>query len=86
MSTFHLKIASPDGSLFDGDAVMLTLRGSEGELAVMAGHAPFITAVKKCVCHVETPDGEIRAGRTNGGLLTVADNAAALLSGSFEWE
>ncbi len=86
MSTFHLKIASPDGSLFDGAAVKVTLRGSEGELAVMAGHAPFITSVRECGCHVETPDGDIKSGHTNGGLLTVADNTAALLSGSFEWD
>ena len=43
MNTFPLTVASPDGKLFHGEAVQLTLRGSEGDLAVLAGHIPFIT-------------------------------------------
>ena len=45
MTTFPLKISSPEGDLFCGDAVMLSLRGTEGELAVMAGHIPFVTSL-----------------------------------------
>ena len=47
MKNYHLIISTPDGNVFDGEAAMLTVRGSEGELAVLAGHIPFITAVKK---------------------------------------
>ena len=35
MNTFPLTVASPDGNLFHGEAVQLTLRGSEGDLAVL---------------------------------------------------
>ena len=48
MNTFRLIVSSPDGNLFDGDAVMLTLRGVEGDLAIMAGHVPFLTSVVSC--------------------------------------
>ena len=41
MKTFKLKISSPDGDVFNGDAVKLCLRGTEGELAIMAGHIPL---------------------------------------------
>ena len=47
MNTFALTISSPDGDLYRGEATKLILRGPEGELAVMAGHVPFVTAVKK---------------------------------------
>ena len=56
MKTFSLKITSPEGDLFSGDAVKLCLRGSEGELAVMAGHIPFATAVLPCECKIELED------------------------------
>ena len=46
MKTFPLKISSPEGDLFNGEAVMFSARGTEGELAVMAGHIPFVTSVK----------------------------------------
>ncbi len=85
MSTFRLVIASPDGNLFEGDAVMLSVRGIEGDLAVMAGHAPFITAVKECSCRIELPDSTEKTGHTSGGLLNVSDNEVILLSECFNW-
>ena len=45
MSTYPLLISSPDGDLFRGEAEMLILRGTEGDLAIMAGHVPFVTGV-----------------------------------------
>lgn len=84
MRTFLLNISSPDGNLFSGEAVMMTLRGIEGDLAVMAGHVPFITSVKPCDVKVLLPDGTERIGHSDGGLLTVAADGVTLL-GSFAW-
>ena len=85
MSTFNLIISSPDGNLFEGDAVKISVRGIEGDLAVMAGHIPFITAVKKCDCRIELPDGTEKTGHTAGGLLNVSDKGVILLSDCFNW-
>ena len=85
MNTFRLIVSSPNGNLFDGPVVMLSVRGTEGELAVMAGHVPFVTVVAPCDCKIETEDGSQRIGHTDGGLLTVASDAVTLLSGSFSW-
>ena len=86
MKTFNLTVASPLGNLFDGEAIMLTVRGIEGELAVMAGHASFMTTVKPCDCKIVFPDESERSAHVDGGILTVADNKATLLSGTFEWK
>ena len=86
MSTFNLTIASPDGNRFKGEAARITVRGSEGDLAVMAGHIPFITAVKPCACVVLLPDGSEKKGHTDGGILTVSDEQTTLLSSTFEWD
>ncbi|MBQ3099703.1 MAG: hypothetical protein IJC50_01810 [Clostridia bacterium] len=85
MKTFLLKIASPEGDLFSGEAVRLCVRGTEGELAVMAGHISFATAVKPCDCKIELEDGTVRRGHTDGGILTVTGEKTVFLSGSFEW-
>lgn len=85
MNTFKLTVSSPDGNRFEGEAVSLTLRGTEGELAVMAGHIPFVTTVKPCDCRIELPDGEEKIGHTDGGILTVSENGVTLLSGSFRF-
>ena len=85
MNTFKLKIATPDGSLFDGEAVKLDVRGIEGELAVMAGHVPFMTAVKPGICRVMSVDGEVRVGELDGGLLNVGSDAVTLLAAKYHW-
>lgn len=85
MKTFPLRIASPDGDIFKGDAVMLCVRGTEGELAVMAGHIPFVTSVKPCECKISFKDGSERTAHTDGGLLNVANDRVLFLSGSFKW-
>ena len=85
MNTFSLKISSPDGDLFSGEAEMLILRGSEGELAVMAGHVPFVTAVVRNRCVVVTPDGGRKEGTIEDGILSVGKDAVTVLTSDVEW-
>ena len=86
MKAFLLTISSPDGHLFSGNAVKLIVRGTEGELAVMAGHVPFVSYVKPCDCRIELEDGSERVGRIDGGMLTVSQDKVILLSGSLTWQ
>lgn len=85
MKAFILKISSPEGDLFCENAVKISLRASEGDIAIMAGHIPFISSVKPCDCKIELEDGSERIGKTDGGLLNVGTDKVVLLSGSFEW-
>lgn len=85
MNTFPLVISTPDGHVFSGDAMALMVRGTEGELAILASHAPFVTTVVPCDCKVELPDDTGRVGHMGGGLLTVSPEGVTLLSGSFRW-
>ena len=87
MKPFKLQIAAPDGLRYDGDACQLSVRGIAGELAVLAGHVPFVTAVRDCECRVNTSeDGKaIRRAHTTGGMLLVSKECVRLLSPEFTW-
>ena len=85
MSTFHLTISSPDGNKFDGEVFKLDVRGVEGELAIMAGHIPFITSVVKAPCTVWLNEDEKKTASSEGGLLTVDTDKVTFISGSFEF-
>ena len=86
MSTFPLTISSPDGDLFRGDAEMLILRGTEGDLAVMAGHIPFVTAVVRSECVVITDAEERKEGVIEEGLLTVDADRTTVLTSGLTWK
>ncbi len=84
MSTYPLLISSPDGDLFRGEAEMLILRGTEGDLAVMAGHVPFVTAVVRGRCAVITADGGRKEGTIEEGLLTVDKDRVTVLTSALD--
>ena len=87
MKDFKLQIAAPDGLRFDGDATQLSVRGIGGELAVLAGHIPFVTALADGECRVYTDDGKsIRRAHCRGGMLMVSKDVVRLLSSDFEWK
>ena len=79
MSTFELTVSTPDGDMFKGDAQALFVRGSEGDLAVLANHAPLVTSVKDCVCRIIDEEGEEISADIKGGLLSVADGGKTIL-------
>ena len=85
MKTFKFVISTPDGNFYNGDIVKLSLRGEEGDLAIMANHTPFVTSVKPCRAHIEFEDGTEKFFNLERGLLSVADNKATLMSGSVKW-
>ena len=85
MSTYPLLISSPDGDLFRGDAEMLILRGTEGDLAIMAGHIPFVTAVVSGNCVIITAEGERKEGVIESGLLTVDAEKTTVLTSELTW-
>ena len=86
MKTFPLIISSPDGDLFRGDAETLILRGTEGDLAILAGHIPFVTAVVKSSCVVVTADEQRKEGTIEEGLLTVDADKVTVLTSALEWK
>ena len=86
MNTFTLTVATPDGNKFQGEVIGLFVRGAEGDLAVLAGHMPFITSVQAGKCRLHLPDDEEKSATLDGGLLTVSGKAVTLLSGSFAWD
>jgi F-type H+-transporting ATPase subunit epsilon len=85
MNTFKLQIAAPDGMRYDGDAVQISVRGIEGDLAVMAGHIPFVTALKSGECRVYTDEKTVRRASCSGGMLMVSKDCVRLLSSDFTW-
>ena len=86
MKTFLLNISSPDGQVFSGQVVSLIVRGVEGEFAVLAEHAAFITNVVPGKCIIELPDGTVKNGTTEGGLITVGKEDVTYLSAGVTFE
>lgn len=58
----HFSLVSPERELFSGAVDQVDAEGTEGGFGVLAGHAPFMTALR---------EGPVRVH--NGGVVTVYD-------------
>ena len=60
MKSYPLTVVTPDGCLFDGQAVRLVCRTITGDVAILAGHCDFCTALGMGEAHIVTPDDQTR--------------------------
>ncbi len=77
---FSLVIASVDKILFQGSVLSVTCPGSEGELTVLPGHIPLVTALSPGFVKIkETTDKEDCVFEITGGVLEVSGEGAVIL-------
>ena len=84
MKQFKLIISTPKGNAFEKDVTMLSLRGVEGSLAVMANHIPFITTTKDGEVKIIDTEGNEILANASSGMLTVTKENTTLLCGTFD--
>ena len=86
MKTFQLRIGTPDGLLFEGEVERVVCRSITGDLAILAGHCNFCTALGMGEAHVVLEDGSRRDAACIGGMLSVMDGSCHLLATTWEWQ
>ena len=79
MTAFHLKIVTPDGLFFDGDAFSLTVRTVAGDVGILAGHLDLVTALGMGRATVVTDQGT-RYAACIGGMLSVEKELVTLVA------
>jgi len=59
--TFNLQIISPTRVFFDGDAEMVEMKTTEGEIGVLAGHIPLTVILEPGILRIKQADGKKEA-------------------------
>ena len=85
MSTFPLKIVTPDGLIYSGEAQRLIVRTREGDMAVMARHINWVAPLGMGRATVVDAEGNRRYAACIGGLLSVQNGEVSLVPTTFEW-
>ena len=84
MRTFPLRIGTPDGLLFKGEVERVVCRSISGDLAVLAGHCNFCTALGMGEAHIVLEDGTRREAACIGGMLSVINGECDVLATTWE--
>lgn len=85
MTTFHLTVVTPDGCAFEGQAERVVCRAIDGDLAILAKHGDYCTALGMGEAHIVDADGQRRCAACMGGMLTVLDGEVRLVATTWEW-
>lgn len=85
MTSFPLQIVTPGGQAYDGMAQKLFCRTITGDVAILARHCDYLTAVGMGEARVTAEDGTVRRAACIGGMLSVAGGRVRLMANTFEW-
>ena len=84
MTPFQLKIVTPDGLIFDGQAEEVVVRTTSGDIGILAGHVNCVAPLGMGRATIII-DGKRRYAACIGGMITVVDKVVTLVPTTFEW-
>ncbi|MBQ1404424.1 MAG: ATP synthase F1 subunit epsilon [Lachnospiraceae bacterium] len=85
MATFRLQVVSMDGLEYDGEVERIKLRTIHGDLAILARHMNYVTAIGMGTATVVFEDGTERKAACIGGMLSMMDNHCRVIPTTWEW-
>lgn len=85
MATFRLQVVSMDGLEYDGQVQRIKLRTIHGDLAILARHMNYVTAIGMGTATVVFEDGTERKAACIGGMLSMMNNHCRVIPTTWEW-
>ena len=75
----NVAVVSPEQVLFEGEAVQVITRTTEGDVAFLAGHVPFLGTLAAGETRVYLADGSVRRFDIANGFVEVAHDTVSIL-------
>ena len=75
----HFSLVAPEREVFAGEVDRVDAPGAEGDFGVLAGHAPFMTALKEGPVNVHN-DGSMTVYEVRGGFADVTPDGLTILA------
>lgn len=75
-----VEILTPEKSIFEGEANLVSLPGTDGSLGIMNNHAPLITTLKEGTVKLTLDGGSTQEITVNGGTVEVLNNKVTILA------
>lgn len=81
-----VNVVTPDGLIYDHHAKMVIAKTTNGEIGLMANHAPIIAPLEIDVVRIKRCDSNEHVDwiAVNGGILEMRDNLVSIVADSAE--
>ena len=84
MEQFKLRIITPDRVFYEGDANMVELNTTEGEIGVLPGHIPMTVVIKPGILTI-TEENETKEAALHAGFVEILQDSVTVLAEIIEW-
>lgn len=81
---FRLKIIAPDRVFYEGEATMIELKTSEGEIGVYKNHIPLTTILAPGIVKITEPEG-VKLAALYSGFVEILKESVTILAEVAEW-
>ncbi|MBE5961091.1 MAG: ATP synthase F1 subunit epsilon [Lachnospiraceae bacterium] len=81
---FKLKVISPDRIFFDGEADMIEVKTTEGEMGIYKNHIPLTAILAPGVLKIKN-GGEERQAALLDGFIEILGDKVTILAEACEW-
>ncbi|AZZ39348.1 F0F1 ATP synthase subunit epsilon [Acidipropionibacterium jensenii] len=70
----HVDVVAADRQIWEGDAVNIILRTTEGDIGLLPGHTPIFANLVPCAARIITDDGRQEVIAVDGGYVALDDS------------
>ena len=82
---FALKIITPDRVFYEGEAIMVELRTTEGEIGILKNHIPLTSVVAPGIIRIRVTDDEVKTAALISGFVEILGDSVTILAEVIEW-
>lgn len=83
MKTMKVSVVTPDGPVYNGEAEMVSVKGTGGELGILPNHIPLVTPLTINPVRLIN-DGKTQLVAVHGGFIEVRPDQVTILAQSAE--
>lgn len=82
---FKLQVISPDRIFFDGEADMIELKTTEGEMGIYKDHIPLTAILAPGILKIKSAGHETKEAALHDGFIEILGDKVTILAESCEW-
>ncbi|GHS88044.1 F0F1 ATP synthase subunit epsilon [Cellulomonas hominis] len=79
MAQLEVDLVAADGTIWSGEARMVSAPASDGEIGILVGHTPVLSVLRRGEVRVTPADGPVQRWVVEGGFLSVDDDQVTVV-------
>ncbi len=84
MANLEVELVAADRTVWSGDATLVSAPAADGDVGILAGHAPLLAVLRPGTVRVHGLDGSVLEARVDAGFLSVDSNQVTVVVDSAE--